>query len=76
MSYSPKMHMKSIDRIPWIRKQIEKAQLLDVDTPNTLGRYQRMVLMLIRKNHMKMALIIMKFKIEVEKRGALKLFRR
>ena len=76
MSYSPKMHMKSIDRIPWIRKQVEKAEVLDIDIPNTLGRYQRIVLMLIRKNHIKMALIIMRFKIEVEKRGALKLLRR
>ena len=76
VSYSPKMNMKSIDRIPWIRKQVEKAEVLDIDIPNTLGRYQRIVLMLIRKNHIKMALIIMRFKIEVEKRGALKLLRR
>lgn len=76
MSYSPKMNMDSKKRIPWIKKQVKKSRILDVHIPSTLGRYQRTVIMLIKDNHIKIALIIMRLKIEVEKRGALKLFRR
>lgn len=76
MSYSPKMNMNSKKRIPWIEKQIKKSQVLDILVPSTLGWYQRTIIMLIKKNHIRIMLLFMRFKIEVEKKGALKLFRR
>ena len=76
MSYSPKMNMNSKRRIRWIKKQIEKSKVLEISIPNTLGQYQHTIVKLIKRNHIRIAVMIMRFKIEVEKRGALKLFRR
>lgn len=76
MSYSPKMRLNVFERKMWVKKQIYKSKISKMTVPESLGSYQKIVLKCIKKNHMTLALFIMRAKIEVEKRGFLSKLRR
>lgn len=67
MSYSPKMKLSSRNRLKWIRKQIERSQVLKVVMPLSLGRYQKTIFTLLKKRHINLAILIMHIKIIIEK---------
>ncbi|MBS6455079.1 MAG: glycosyltransferase family 2 protein [Holdemanella biformis] len=76
LSYSPKMKLSSRNRLKWIRKQIERSQVLKVVMPLSLGRYQKIIFTLLKKRHINLAILIMHIKIIIEKNGGLDAFRR
>lgn len=76
LSYSPKMKLSSKDRLKWIRKQIEKSHILKITMPLSLGRYQKIIFILLKKQHINLAILIMHIKIIIEKNGGLDIFRR
>lgn len=76
LSYSPKMNLNSNERLEWLKKQIERSQLLNITLPTSLGHYQKLVFNLLKKRSFNMAISIMHFKIIIEKNGWLKFFRK
>lgn len=50
LSYSPKMKLSSRNRLKWIRKQIERSQVLKVVMPLSLGRYQKIIFTLLKSD--------------------------
>lgn len=76
LSYSPKMKLDTRNRIEWLKVQIERSALLKMNIPNTLGRYQKIILILLRKNRLRLAMIIFYIKISIEKYGLIKYLRK
>lgn len=76
MSYSPKSNISNTDRVAWISEQLKLSKVLDVIPPDTLGYYQQIVFKLLKENRIRAAMLLMRIKIEVEKRNALVFFRR
>ncbi|MFR8032474.1 MAG: glycosyltransferase family 2 protein [Lachnospiraceae bacterium] len=74
--YSPKMKLTFKDKIRWIRKQVNKSQILDIERPDTLRNYHRNILLLLKNNHVIIAMILMRIKVEIEKKGILGILRR
>ena len=76
LSYSPKMKFNRKERLKWIKKQIEKSQILKVVMPLSLGRYQKILFILLKKQYIFVAMLIMHIKIVIEKNGFLEFFRK
>lgn len=76
LSYSPKMKLNRRERLKWIKNQIERAQLLNVVVPVSLGRYQKFVFTLLRKDYINLAISVMHLKIIIEKNGGLNFIRK
>ena len=76
MIYSPKMNFNKKSKLEWFYNQVQKSNIMNIQIPYTLQIYQRTILTLIRKNWIYLVLIIMKFKIEIEKIGLLSLLRK
>ena len=70
------MNLNSNERLEWLKKQIERSQLLNITLPTSLGHYQKLVFNLLKKRSFNMAISIMHFKIIIEKNGWLKFFRK
>lgn len=75
LSYSPKMNLNNRERIDWIKKQIKLSKILDISMPLSLGRYQKIIFMLLKNKHVKVAMFLMNIKILVEKYNLLDFFR-
>ena len=75
LSYSPKMCLNNSRRLKLIRTQISKSEILKISTPDTIGRYQKIVLAQLKHGHTRFALIIMHLKIIIEKNGGLNILR-
>ena len=75
LSFSPKMKFDSKERKKWILRQIDKYKLGTYSTPGRLGKYQKIVFSLLKRKEVSMALLIMRLKVEVEKKGLLHLLR-
>ena len=65
LSYSPKMKLSGRKRLKWIRKQIECSQVLEINMPLSLGRYQKIIFTLLKKRHINRALLIIRMYLEI-----------
>ena len=70
------MKLSSRNRLKWIKKQIERSQVLKAVMPLSLGRYQKIIFILLKRRHINLAILIMHIKIIIEKNGGLDVFRR
>lgn len=73
LSFSPKFKFNKKQRIQWIRDSISKTNLLKVNRPSILGKYQIIVLRLLDKNRFIFFYNLLRFKIYIEKIGMLQL---
>ena len=75
LSFSPKMNLTKRSRKEWLIKNINRVGLLSIKNTNGLGQYHKMVLFALNKN-INFAIILMKFKVILEKRGIVDFLKR
>lgn len=76
LSLSHKFNLKHRERIEYVKKVIRYSNILSIETPECLGKYQRIVLNEIKKSHYIRVLLIIYLKVFVEKRGGLLLVKK
>lgn len=69
LSFSPKMNFTNSERKKWVSEHIISSGILEVKQPDILGKYQKIILKLMRKGHVGFILILFRFKIFVETIG-------
>ena len=69
LSYSPKMKFTRKERKQWVIDNIKKTEVLNVKQPNNLGKYQKMILKLMREGKYGCVLAVFHFKVFAESIG-------
>ena len=69
LSFSPKMNFTNSERKKWVSEHVISSGILEVKQPDILGKYQRIILKLMRKGNVGFILILFRFKIFVETIG-------
>ena len=67
LSFSPKMELTSKTRKQWLSEQIKSTGILEIDPPAMLGKYQTIVMKLIKKQKINLILFVLKSKVTVER---------
>ncbi len=68
LSFSPKMNFsKKAERMEWIKNAIAKSKVGELEIPQSIGRYQRIVFPLIAGNKLDRLYRLLRFKVWVEK---------
>lgn len=76
LSFSPKFTFTKHKRIEWMRSSIKKSGITTMQEPKSLGRYQKIVLKLIKLGKMNVMYSLLHFKVYVEKNGKLGIVKR
>lgn len=76
LSFSPKMKFDKKQRILWLREQITRFQFDKVETPKTLGRYQKHILSTIKNGKMHKLYRELKLKVCVQQSILFRLIKR
>ena len=71
LTYSPKVKYSLRERRDKIKEMMEKSDLLNISAPDTLGRYQKIILSCLKKERIDIVMIMMYVKVLVEKNGIL-----
>lgn len=66
LSFSPKMCLDSKARKEWLLEKIKYTKINKINVPNNLGKYQVIVLKLIKGGHINLVYHILHFKIKAE----------
>ena len=68
--------MKQYERVEYIKNVVEYSQILSIEVPRCLGKYQNILLNKLRKKKYIQVLFIIHLKVFVEKRGGLFLIKK
>lgn len=66
LSFSPKMSFNRTQRKQWIQETIKKSGISSVCIPETLGKYQRIIMNMIKKMHWTRVYALLCVKVRVE----------
>lgn len=75
LSFSPKFRFQYKQRINWIIRNVNDSEINNINIPNCLGKYQRVILKFIRQKEYKKLYFCLAIKVIVEKNGLLKLIK-
>jgi hypothetical protein len=76
LSLSHRFKMKHYERVEYIKNVVEYSQILSIEVPRCLGKYQNILLNKLRKKKYIQVLFIIHLKVFVEKRGGLFLIKK
>ena len=71
LSLSHKFKMKYYERVEYMKKVVEYSQVLTIEIPRCLGKYQSILLNKLRKKKYTQVLFIIYLKVFIEKRGGI-----
>lgn len=67
LSFCPKMNFKKAERMLWIKDKISESKIAQVEIPDNLGSYQRLICSLIKKNDLGKVYSILHLKVVLQK---------
>lgn len=76
LTFSNKHNLNKVKRKETIVLMIKKAKLDTMELPSMLGKYQSIVMSIIKNNNINLLYALFSFKVFVEKKGLLNLFRK
>lgn len=76
LSFSPKFGLNKEKRMNWIIKNIKNSKINEINVPNCLGRYQSLIINLIRQKKYKKMYICLACKVTLQKKGMLKILKK
>ncbi len=71
LSFSPKFSFSKSQRKAWMTEAIKKSEIITIPEPKTLGKYQRIVLGLIKSKKYNALYSLLHIKVIIEKNGKL-----
>lgn len=75
LSFSPKMKFGKAERKKWMKKLIEKSNIMSMDTPDGIGTYQSIIHALIKGQHREILYVVLQLKVEMQKGKIYKVLR-
>lgn len=76
LSFSPKFNFDVKERMIWIEDTIKKSNIICMRRPNSIGKYQRLTMTLIKQKLYRCLYMLLCLKVLIERNGMLRIVKR